>query len=148
MIKPHSYLAVLLFVVTAFLLCMVPIKAKSALGSSDFKHDSVLEKSVSNALIALENSFCYRSAALENCNVPVTNPPKTPELTVRPIDSPNYSTAYEMKLPSTAYPNVSRQRHNQLANESLHKKFEADSTYAAQMEVQYPGIVDGVKPGN
>lgn len=75
------------------------------------------------------------------------NATKASELTVRPADSPYYSTVYEIKLPPNTYPNVSRQRHNQLANESLHKQFESDSTFAAKMEVQYPGIVDGVKPG-
>lgn len=78
MIKPHYYLAVLLFVVTAFLLCMVPIKAKSALGVPDFTNASVLGKADSNALTLLEKSLSYRLAVLGNSNVPEAIPPKTP----------------------------------------------------------------------
>ena len=66
---------------------------------------------------------------------------------VRPIDSPNYSVATEVQLPSSAYPGVSRQRHNQISNQALHESFVADPAYAARMENLYPGIVDGVRPG-
>lgn len=66
---------------------------------------------------------------------------------VRPVDSPNYSVATEVQLPSDAYPGVSRRRHNQISNQALHEAFEANPTYAAQMENLYPGIVDGVRPG-
>lgn len=51
-------------------------------------------------------------------------------------------------MPLNAYPGVSRQRHNQIANESLHNKFESDHDFAVKMEAQYPGIVEGVKPGS
>jgi hypothetical protein len=83
-------------------------------------------------------------SGLDNTN---TNSATSDVTTVRPTDSSHYSNAYEMELPSSAYPGVSRQRHNQFANESLHKSFEADSAFAAKMEAQYPGIVDGVRPG-
>jgi hypothetical protein len=66
---------------------------------------------------------------------------------VRPADNPNYSVATEVQLPTSAYPGVSRQRHNQISNQALHEAFEADPAYAAQMESLYPGIVDGVRPG-
>ncbi len=66
---------------------------------------------------------------------------------VRPPDSPNYSVATEVQLPSNAYPGVSRQRHNQISNQAMHEAFEADPVFAAQMENLYPGIVDGVNPG-
>lgn len=66
---------------------------------------------------------------------------------VRPADSPNYSVATEVQLPSSAYPGVSRRRHNQMSNQALHEAFEADPSYAAQMERLYPGIIDGVRPG-
>ncbi|MDX8354532.1 DUF637 domain-containing protein [Cognatiyoonia sp. IB215182] len=66
---------------------------------------------------------------------------------VRSVDSPNYSVATEVQLPSNAYPGVSRRRHNQISNQALHEAFEADPAYAAQMENLYPGIVDGVRPG-
>lgn len=66
---------------------------------------------------------------------------------VRPSESPNYSVATEVQLPSNAYPGVSRRRHNQISNQAMHEAFEADPAYTAQMENLYPGIVDGVKPG-
>ena len=74
--KSSFTLAVLLFVVTAFLLSAMPVSGKVALGSSGFSHDSVLENGVSNALIALEKSLSYRLAALGNSNVPENIPPK------------------------------------------------------------------------
>uniref|UniRef100_UPI0018E45665 HNH endonuclease n=1 Tax=Tsuneonella flava TaxID=2055955 RepID=UPI0018E45665 len=67
--------------------------------------------------------------------------------TVRPLDSPHYSNAFEVQLPDSAYPGVSRQRHNQLSNQALHEAFEADPSFSTQMENLYPGIVDGVRPG-
>ncbi|WP_413208467.1 HNH endonuclease [Rhodospirillum sp. A1_3_36] len=55
--------------------------------------------------------------------------------------------AAEVQMPSSAYPGVSRQRHNQISNQALHEAFEADPAYAARMESLYPGIVHGVRPG-
>ncbi|MGR2741108.1 DUF637 domain-containing protein, partial [Billgrantia sp. Q4P2] len=66
---------------------------------------------------------------------------------VRPLNSSFYSNAYEIQLPGTAYPGVSRQRHNQLSNQALHEAFQADPGFASRMEGLYPGIVKGVSPG-
>ena len=77
-LNAHSFLAVLLLVVTAFLLCVVPVKAKSALGGSSFNFGSELENGVSNSLTLLEKSLSCRSRALGICDGPENNlPPKT-----------------------------------------------------------------------
>ena len=59
-----------------------------------------------------------------------------------------YSVAYEVELPSDMYPGVSDARHFQEANRQLHNVFKADPEFAQQMETLYPGIIEGVKPGN
>ena len=74
-INPTSILAVLLFTVMAFLYSAMPVSGKVALGSSGFSSSSELEKSDSNALTLLEKSLSYRLAALENSNVPEANLP-------------------------------------------------------------------------
>ncbi len=66
---------------------------------------------------------------------------------LRPSNSGNYSIVYEMQLPTTAYPGISRQRHNQIANQNLHEAFESDPSFAQEMEKVYPGIVAAVRPG-
>ncbi|MBO6604060.1 MAG: HNH endonuclease [Roseicyclus sp.] len=67
---------------------------------------------------------------------------------VRPADSQYYSVAAEVQLPSSAYPGLSRPRHNQISNQALHDMFQTDPAYAAQMESLYPGIVAGAAPGS
>lgn len=66
---------------------------------------------------------------------------------VRPPSSPNYSVAYEAQLPEGAFPGRSAEYHFSEANRQLHGAFESDPAFAASMEAQYPGIVDGVSPG-
>ena len=95
--KSSFTLAVLLFVVTAFLLSAMPVSGKVALGSSGFSHDSVLENGVSNALIALEKSLSYRLAALGNSNVPEGNTPKNSDLNIGQ-NNPNYNAAAQQRI--------------------------------------------------
>ena len=66
---------------------------------------------------------------------------------VRPPSSPNYSVEYEAQLPEGAFPGRSAEYHFSEANRQLHGAFESDPAFAASMEAQYPGIVDGVSPG-
>jgi len=66
---------------------------------------------------------------------------------VRPNASPQYTTAFEVQLPMSAFPGVSRQRHNQLSNQALDEAFRANPDFARQMEALYPGILQGVRPG-
>ncbi len=88
------------------------------------------------------------AAALAGRKAPNRTPIETSSgAIVRPADSPNYSVATEVRLPSNAYPGASRRRHNQISNQALHESFESDPAFAARMESLYPGIVDGVRPG-
>lgn len=74
-------------------------------------------------------------------------PGKGGRTSARPSNSPHYSTSYEVELPEGTYPGMSRPRHNQLSNESLHEAFRDNPGFAAEMEKLYPGIVEGVQPG-
>ncbi|MCA0371183.1 MAG: DUF637 domain-containing protein, partial [Proteobacteria bacterium] len=64
----------------------------------------------------------------------------------RPIESFYYSNCFSARLPVEDLAKR-RYRHNQIGNEQLHRAFQLDPIYAARMEVLYPGIVRGVKPG-
>ncbi len=69
----NSSLAVFLLIVMAFLLCVVPVSGKTALGGSEFSLGHELEKSLSNPLTLLEKKLSCRSRVSGICDGPENN---------------------------------------------------------------------------
>ena len=77
-INANPFLAVLVLLVTVFLLSVVSVSGKSALGLPEFKNHNTLENPVFKALITLEKTKNSRYTVLEISDVPEGNtPPKT-----------------------------------------------------------------------
>ncbi|WP_162907091.1 ricin-type beta-trefoil lectin domain protein [Allorhizocola rhizosphaerae] len=70
---------------------------------------------------------------------------KLPKASTPTIGSGNaYSVAYEMQLPTTAYPGRSRGHHFQEANRDLAAKMDADPAFGQLMDDMVPGIRDAI----
>ncbi len=66
----------------------------------------------------------------------------------RPLESDEYSVAYEAKLePGTHFPGRSARSHFQESNRQLHNAMRDNPDFASAMEAQYPGTSRGVAPG-
>jgi len=65
-LNAHSFLAVPALLVMVFLLSVVPVSGKSALGLPEFKTATILGNSVSKPLTVLRFLFFYRLVVLEN----------------------------------------------------------------------------------
>uniref|UniRef100_UPI00378478BF RHS repeat-associated core domain-containing protein n=1 Tax=Dokdonella sp. TaxID=2291710 RepID=UPI00378478BF len=67
---------------------------------------------------------------------------------IRPVDSPNYSVAFKVKLEEQVhYPGRSDEFHFQEGNRQLDLAMNADLALATFFEKEYPGIAAGIKPG-
>jgi len=75
--------------------------------------------------------------------------PTFPQIdTSRPRSSEQYTVVAEIKLDDDIpFTGLSRERHNQLANEKLYKQMRQNREFRQVLESEYPGLFQVVSPG-